>query len=143
MEEKYYTPSIEEFRVGFEFEVNCILVSGKDNWIKSLFLDRQDVYKLDREDLEKHLENDLIRVKCLTREDIVDLGFQESPDEPEEWYWKFRGNDDIQLYVETSPERDEKFGMSISIYDNIGIFFQGFVRNISELELILKNMEVL
>lgn len=30
--EKYYTPTLEEFHVGFEFEYN----KGKDNWVKHI-----------------------------------------------------------------------------------------------------------
>lgn len=64
---KYYTPEIEEFHIGFEYEFNV----GNTTWTKFIFdLDRPD----------KVLENfklnpQLFRVKYLDKEDIESLGF--------------------------------------------------------------------
>ena len=65
MKDKYYTPEIEEFHVGFEYEVNY----GKDRWVKEGLHYAPQVVTLPY----KNLEN--IRVKHLDREDIESLGF--------------------------------------------------------------------
>ena len=69
MEAKYYTPTIEEFHVGFEFERKSTL--RKNCWVKKFFADGESaeqycyddegrVKLLDREDIEKCLENKYI-----------------------------------------------------------------------------------
>jgi hypothetical protein len=66
---KYYTPSIEEFHVGFEYESHQDPRTD-DGWEKSI-LGRQDFKYVMRED------NDVdYRVKYLDREDIESLGWE-------------------------------------------------------------------
>ena len=73
METKYYTPKIEEFHVGFEFEY----LNLKNQWIKSD--DFSDTFLNDDIDtvseVGRHLDNSEIRVKLLDREDIESLGW--------------------------------------------------------------------
>ena len=67
---KYYTPTIEEFYVGFEYEFNIL----KDNkWKDFKFLlgdEFNSLYELDED-----INNNLIRVKYLDEQDIIDLKF--------------------------------------------------------------------
>jgi hypothetical protein len=78
MENKYYTPEIEEFHVGFEYEVK---VYKKDEWIKCKWTELNVMsaeFNLDfgqAYDLPKVTVPDTIRVKYLDREDIESLGF--------------------------------------------------------------------
>ena len=72
---KYYTPTIEEFHVGFEFESNYILFeegSLKNGWNKVVLSDRHnwfyDSYVNDAVPSE-------FRVKYLDKSDIESLGF--------------------------------------------------------------------
>ena len=82
MEKKYYTPSIEEFHVGFEFDV----LNNKDKfydpqhevgkWLNAtvdngIFSDLQNISRL--------LIDGQIRVKHLDREDIKSLGWKYVP----------------------------------------------------------------
>tara|TARA_R110002074_G_scaffold19460_3_gene61932 strand:- start:3886 stop:4311 length:426 start_codon:yes stop_codon:yes gene_type:complete len=64
--EKYYTPKIEEFHVGFEYE---ILQNG--NYIKTTFLTQSEFGFDDVDDLIN-----IARVKHLDKEDIESLGFK-------------------------------------------------------------------
>jgi len=66
--DKYYTPKLEEFHVGFEFEAQNIL--DRQEWINKVIIYGKDIsYK---EIAIKHKE---VRVKYLDKDDIEDLGF--------------------------------------------------------------------
>ena len=71
---KYYTPEIEEFHVGFEYEIKRHGVWGKETWSELL----HENYNVDiqhNDPTEVFLESDdWIRVKYLDREDIESLG---------------------------------------------------------------------
>lgn len=78
-ENKYYTPQIEEFFIGFEFEEEF----KNPNWSK-LARPLEDTYefvklKLDTSHslsrITSKLKNNRVRVKYLDREDIESLGF--------------------------------------------------------------------
>ncbi len=87
MENKYYAPSIQEFHVGFEYEV-C---SNKDSsWI--VVDDFSNAYDYEDSPLYgviKDLENNRIRVKCLNREDIESLGwfYKQTTDAGLDYFW--------------------------------------------------------
>lgn len=83
MENKYYTPKIEEFRVGFEYEVfqegqpydpNVMYLmppQTEDTWYKFKFPDPFLGYNLDR-----MFKTYTMRTKYLDREDIESLEFK-------------------------------------------------------------------
>lgn len=96
LENKYYTPAIEEFHVGFEYEVRETRYSYEvqhleDNKFKVLSEPKQvsdwykEVYKLDSfmysledeifDNLSAYVENKTVRVKYLDKEDIESFGF--------------------------------------------------------------------
>ena len=95
MENKYYTPSIEEFCDGFKYEkrVNTIgekieayfavdgeivkvpdYVCTEEDWAGKEF----SLSNSKEQDIEKLLEEDRLRVKYLDKEDIKSLGFEKS-----------------------------------------------------------------
>lgn len=65
MENKYYTPSIEEFHVGFSYELR-----QADKWYPTIFLAN--------ECLCDFVNTDGYRVKYLDKEDIESLGFRDN-----------------------------------------------------------------
>ena len=73
--EKYYTPAIEEFHVGFEFEEEYVgSVRGMRTWVPTKFRgDYSTNYMY--ENLTKH-KTPRCRVKFLDKEDIESLGFK-------------------------------------------------------------------
>lgn len=71
MEDKYYTPELEEFHIGFEYEAKLIT---KD-WVK-LKLDAKNYYL----NIDRVLNlSETIRVKKLDREDIESFGWSYIP----------------------------------------------------------------
>jgi hypothetical protein len=81
MENKYYTPTIEEFHVGFEYEYRNTVRDSSGNQIKSMW--KKETFGLDMpgwnlETVFIMIQNDNIRVKYLDKEDIESLGFEKS-----------------------------------------------------------------
>lgn len=78
---KYYVPSIEEFRVGFEFEMKDSSIEyGHDMWVKSVFgnlliKSSGGQYSLNLKDYVEYIKDEDVRVKYLDREDIEELGY--------------------------------------------------------------------
>ena len=70
MSSRYYTPNIDEFHVGFEYELKIPLLKGlnTDNWHRHTCRGSLDYIQLE-------IENEAIRVKYLDVEDIKSLGF--------------------------------------------------------------------
>lgn len=69
MKEKYYTPELEEFHVGFEYEVQSI---ENAHWGKVICSSGFGAFDDDINDLEE----ERIRVKYLDKADIESLGFK-------------------------------------------------------------------
>ena len=144
MENKYYTPTIEEFHIGFEYETRfglnspfttCILHPG---------------YKFTQ--IEKDINEDYIRVKYLDDEDIKSLGFinwtVEWTDHARYYFTKSLPDgsisikDGIQLFfIFGSYDRDH-----VTIYNIINeikhVLFDGVVQNKSELKVLLKQLNI-
>jgi hypothetical protein len=124
MKKEYYTPKIEEFRVGFKFE---ILEKGK--WMKHEV--GKAVWNLKGAKIFGQLINtkDTIRVKHLDREDIESFGFvQESLASfvnKDNWYIEWMPSDTLDIYCVSDCR------------------FKGKIRNKSELEVILKQVGVI
>ncbi len=76
--EKYYTPTIEEFHVGFEFESNYISYSKDGEWAKAVL--KEDLNNEDIAWFYTSYVGDAVptefRVKHLNREDIEGEGFE-------------------------------------------------------------------
>ena len=84
MENKYYTPTIEEFHVGFEIEV---LVEDV-GWIKVPYMKNYLLGKGKPDIINVHnnLKEGVIRVKYLDQEDIESLGFNDFKHAASDWY---------------------------------------------------------
>jgi len=137
--EKYYTPEIEEFHVGFEFET-CYL---QKDWIKKkLEFDDFGFYTSTWEvDSTPKTE---FRVKYLDKEDIESLG----------WFHRY---DDF-TFGEYSREKTDQLNyqlsydytyhtLTIGIYDKESItfyqdIFVGDCKNKSELKKLLKQLQI-
>jgi hypothetical protein len=126
MKNKYYTPEIEEFHVGFEYERNQY---NNNIWFK---------YVVERKDVLDHSDKD-IRVKYLDREDIESAGFKHIG---AGWF--------------ESKELDCRIrkwkGLEVDIYKNWSDIyladqdelrcFTGSIKNLSEFKLILKQLNI-
>jgi hypothetical protein len=131
MDSKYYIPSIEEFRIGFEYE---ILV--KDVWNPITFTELNwfsNEVKLSHKYL---IENNRIRVKYLDQSDIESLGWIYH----ENSHIYFKGEFKLQ-YVQSMNNRLEiSTHLATSGYSDI--FFRGNIKNISELKNLLKQLGI-
>lgn len=76
METKYYIPSIEEWHIGFEYEIKCVDVmnNGEPCWTRIKALVPADFTSFKRD-----IPVCGNRVKFLDKKDIEELGFKEYP----------------------------------------------------------------
>ena len=127
-ESEYYTPSIEEFYVGFEYEH---LNKECDSWLPCFYetmLDQRGNSKLDE------LNMSLEKVKYLDKEDIESLGFTVAKNDP---YWYDYKNSRFYLY------KDNPISKYWTISDEESQFgFTGSIKNISELKVLLKQLNI-
>ena len=151
--DKYYTPSIEEFHVGFEYEVRDGVQF--DHWYSQIS-DGTEI-GLIKNDLEK----ELIRVKYLDKEDIESEGLKRIPIDYT-WY-KIEGTmmfkKDIHILILYDREIINKYNFKIDglIYitkDDMhrtpnedgsfkqSILFSGNIKNKSELKILLKQLNI-
>ena len=111
---KYYTPTIDEFHVGFEYEYKGQILE---------FLKYNHPVSYNFSLIKDELELGYIKTKYLDREDIESLGFDlRSEDEfysKDNKYNIYTGNKNIEIYSE-------------------GVCFIGRIKNKSELKRILK-----
>ena len=85
----YYSPKLFEFYQGFEYETSEIHLDKNDEniinieWFseKFTFTDFENVQHL----LSLGIDN--LRVQYLDDNDIVELGFERSPVEPDNWFY--------------------------------------------------------
>lgn len=149
---KYYTPQIEEFRVGFEYEVlqkgvkpdpNCMYLqepNPNDEWFKYKFPDPFLGYHLD-----KMFKTYNIRVKYLDSSDIESLRFKEIPitlpyfpEGMKEYLLngcKIRfceGKSNVGILVEDLERGIDKWN----------VVFYGTVKNISEFKVLVKQLGI-
>ena len=120
---KYYTPELEEFHVGFEYEHEDDPRIG--TWKKEI-VDENTNLKWFKEDCD--VEH---RVKCLDKEDIESLGFEYGE------YSKARsGGETFELHNRYS----DVWTIHAIGSDYREQIFKGVIKNKSELKRILKQV---
>ena len=121
MENKYYTPDITEFHVGFEYERKTSF-----GWVKSIFIEplfnNSKIGQGSGADKKEWFSFEK-RAKYLDKEDIESLGFAQVM---EDQYTL----DDIEFIID-----DDLF---VQIIKDDGFLFQGTIKNKSELKKVLK-----
>lgn len=131
-ESKYYTPEIEEFHVGFEYELR--VAGGGDRFVKEelhnfdfdLFLN--NLYRDNEEEFN-------LRVKHLDREDIESLGFKLLKEDLNGKAFIHKINVELQIWWSSKGTIDIDNGMS---YSDCRTYFYGTIKNKSELKRVLK-----
>jgi hypothetical protein len=139
---KYYTPTIEEFHVGFECERKMEdLITFLDEW-KRYTVDKY-TWSSNQMGLMVRDHPEAFRVKYLDKEDIESLGWVIIED---------RGMEENQGFHFT--KRDPNFGIAnyslkywstnnrIKINSLIGTWFDGTIKNKSELKVLLKQLGI-
>jgi len=123
---KYYVPEINEFYVGFEFEI-----FENDNW-KTVNFNIDDIIPIFARVNGKTIISDKIRVKYLDKEDIESLG------------WKLK----TDLYIKDNLTLQvHKDLITIKYYDNFNNEWrpkveQIIIKNKSELIKLLKQLGI-
>lgn len=148
MADKYYTPTIEEFHVGFEYEKNDGAI--EPNWRSYTCI---DVPLFDKNTvIKKVIAEGGLRVKYLDKEDIKSLS------------WKYDNN--AEPYPEKEPyecpiafdiDTQLENGICYILYlykDNVvwvewikdcagmGYIFKGTIKNKSELKILMKQLGI-
>jgi hypothetical protein len=134
-ENKYYTPKIEEFYAGFEYE-RC-----DDGY--SYF---KDIYPraIDTNKLENYLP--YFRVKYLDREDIESLGWVHTGKSIDDW---FKWGNKVRLESGHSISFKMHYGyhdQKLTINGDDGgsetCFFEGYVKNKSEFKKVMEQLTI-
>ena len=164
MESKHYTPEIEEFHVGFEYEVfqkapempegewlSFMPIETEDKWYKLTYPDSFLGYNLDK--IFRTYKD--IRVKYLDKEDIESLGFKpesyipncftEDDEGQKGWILTLSETDEIFLHV--TEDREVFIGQQhvySEVTGNWTFFplFNGTIKNKSEFKKLLKQLNI-
>lgn len=139
MENKYYTPTIEEFHVGFNCYYKAILLDNtwtpvtiSYEWMASLF------------DEIENMDLSLYRVKYLDREDIESLDWEYCPN------YGIEENYGI-MFTKRDPNYEGTLNMQLkywftnnrlNIYKPGCVVFDGTIKNKSELKILLKQLGI-
>lgn len=136
MENKYYTPEIEEFHVGFEYEYR---EDGNGKWKKEVFKEGRGL------SYAGEIDDEEVRVKHLDREDIESLGFKLRSEDSSDWIIKSPdadGYDGIYLSLGYDVKDWNVYISNLASYEEHECYFQGHIKNKSELKRLLKQLGV-
>lgn len=147
MENKYYTPELSEFHVGFECEMKNSSDPIHFDWEKCIF--KNDFSnELNEDYCFEYLYNDLkdgnIRVKHLDREDIESLGWEFIKKHPgtESHDFELKSNNEMYLSVDF----DFRGKIHLRIYDgecdSEFNYFSGTIKNKSELRKLIQQLNI-
>lgn len=138
---KYYIPEIEEFHIGFEFELSIKTWEANKNpiesWQKVILGTKSignDLFIGDSIN-RKEIQNTSTRVKYLDKEDIEELGFKYLQNIQEIEYYSNNNNDNL-IY---NPLKDYIYLKTEFTNFNI---FSGIIKNKSEFKKLLTQLEI-
>ena len=133
--EKYYTPTIEEFYSGFEFEIKKI---GSEIWESKTFTRYDHLLAMDT--IISHKD---ARVKHLDREDIESCGWEYCSSSSYDITFKIKVKDEMIDFLFLTFDTDDN---TIKIDDGAMYetdrIFNGTIRNISELKKLMKQLNI-
>jgi len=136
---KYYTPEIEEFHEGFEYESQDIAADLMGiEWKKGTYSDGQlGAY------LSDEIKRGEVRVKCLDKEDVLSLGWETSRKYIDiEDNFTIRGNFDRVFLLTLLTYNTVEDYVKIHTEDYEKEVFAGFIKNKSELNRLMKQLEI-
>ena len=151
--DKYYTPELEEFYLGFQFEIDEYK-DGDSEWKRDKGYWREMIYDLEyphKEYIQQMISfGDGIRVKYLSKEDIESLGFNITKDneeielslESKKYIGGPSAGDDYKIVILYGLDNKE---MWIYKQCNNGYeydLFKGVIKNKSELIKLLKQLQI-
>jgi len=142
MKNKYYTPEIEEFHVGFECEIQSSWGMQKGIYPSILREDTLTGFQLQKigetETLKKVISG--IRVKYLDKKDIESLGFSYYKTHPGMEQMEF---DKGEYELTYDPNFKGKQWLRINLEGEGDVtLFSGSIKNKSELKVLLKQLNI-
>lgn len=135
-ENKYYTPEIEEFRIGFEYE----FYNPEKGWVKSNIDETSDLFIKSLE-----LQENFIRVKYLDIEDIEELNFVKNSWSEEDQLLFEKGWFILTLIPSNNRLIITDKNRSVSSTDGKYyhyMLFDGNIKNKSELKVLIKQLGI-
>ena len=145
MEDRYYTPKIEEFHVGFEYEQHEIINECDPHWkmmVKKMGFSRKEINKVFYNvDLIENLNQERIRVKYLDKEDVESLGFKLKVEN--EYGIVFANRLYSIVCSKMKNNHLEIFLIQPYINEYDGLKFSGIIKNKSELKKLLIQLEII
>ncbi len=135
MENKYYTPTIEEFHVGFEYEV---LALPGDEWVKVKLT--KDNFYLNIDRVLNHI--DQCRVKYIDKEDIESLGYECLLGSPKRYEYKDYMMYNFNKYNVFTIKIKRSFSKYGEVFVSFDVLFEGSIKNKSELIKIMKQLNI-
>ena len=137
--DKYYTPELEEFHLGFEYEYKSF-----SYWTKHSL---EDFWICDNDGcIEDYVPTQttlsLFRVKTLDKEDIESLGWKFIKQHPGTTNFDFE-KEGYSLHFD--PEFGNKWNLGIYDGEDQDIefnYFSGYIKNKSELKKLLKQLQI-
>lgn len=133
---KYYTPEIEEFHVGFEFELWEENLNGTDIYNKKVFEEHEDP--------SYYNNHPGIRVKHLDREDIESFGFKVKSDYGAGTSYILEDSirlDTVKHAGITYSENSVRI-FKLGIMDFVEKIFDGDIKNKSELKRLMLQLNI-
>lgn len=160
-ENKYYTPTVDEFYIGFEYELLILKPIRDDRFgimLKKEMFDSKRWSNVSwNVDFTEDLKNGKIRVKYLDKEDIESFGFKFDATRS-----KVDGNfvgsyENEKYYLDYSPHNyNGSFNSNVhlrimkikdfpitSYQNNYQFIYDGIVKNKSELKKLLIQLEII
>lgn len=134
---KYYTPEIEEFYVGFGCEILSSYGWQSGTWPDVLNEDTLTGFDAHNAGIFYATRNASIRVKYLDQEDIESLGFKYN--NSYDYWYKYVGQlECLELYKYNNDTIKIVYEDSTNEYTKRSFLYQGKCKNKSELKRILK-----
>ena len=147
---KYYTPEIEEFHVGFEYEWK-----GRVDWKKTAVDDDDGDIQNPFDNFNYGIQTQTIRVKHLDRSDIESLGWEYNHKMAREEH-NYEPIDCWEISIDTTENKEKYYTLFIykeKLYvehheyqNSVGRteegLFKGTIKNKSELKRLLKQLEI-
>jgi hypothetical protein len=142
----YYTPTIEEFYIGFEYEYKATDFSDSPaKWIKEVYSKELhnnfpvDIHHSEPTEIEISVES--IRVKYLDQGDIESFHFVRSTDDAF-WYKYIDNGISIEIYMEGHDGLSVIEEDSTDEYTTRNFLFKGNIKNKSEFVKLMKQIGI-
>lgn len=139
-DKKYYTPSIEEFHVGFEYELLEDDGLGNNSWwsqyFEGILAGKRASFIFTFERLAELIKDEDVRVKYLDKEDIESTVFASHVTDESGGFYKY-----MNYTLHHTIQENRVFITQNDDGNNI-VLFSGIVRNKSELKRIIQQTQI-